>query len=254
MIGFFDSGIGGLSVWREAIRVLPQESTIYLSDNAFCPYGHKPPDEIIGRCQKITDFLLSRHCSIIVVACNTATADAIDFLRSHYHVPFVGMEPAVKPAALASVNHRIGVLATHGTLHGRLYRETSHRYAQNTDIIVQEVEGWVERVESGKTAPTEETLEIVRDQLRPLLDAGADSLVLGCTHFPFLREAITQVAGPKIKLYDPASAIARRIQLLLRKTPFNAPTESKGKHLFFATGSTEPLARFGHSAQKIILA
>lgn len=254
MIGFFDSGIGGLSVWQEAVRALPQESTIYLSDNAFCPYGPKPPDQIIKRCQKITDFLLTRNCSIIVVACNTATADAIDFLRSHYRIPFVGMEPAVKPAALASQNHKIGVLATHGTLHGRLYRETSHRYAKNTEIIVQEVEGWVERVESGKITPTEETLTIVRDQVQPLLDAGVDSLVLGCTHFPFLREAIAQVAGPKVKLYDPASAIARRIQQLLRKMPFNAPAESKGTHLFFATGSTEPLARFDHPAQQITLA
>ena len=251
MIGFFDSGIGGLSIWKEAVRVLPPTDTVYLSDNAFCPYGPKPPAEILERSIKITDFLLSQGCSIIVIACNTATAVSIDFLRARYGIPFVGLEPAVKPAAMGSKNHKIGVLATHGTLRGRLYQETARRYARDTEIVVQEVRGWVERVERGEIDPTPETLAIVREQLSPLLEAHVDSLVLGCTHFPFLRKAIEQVAGPSVRLYDPASAIARRIRQLLAGTP--EAGKGQGEHLFYCTGSTAPLARFGMAALRIEL-
>ncbi|MBP5320139.1 MAG: aspartate/glutamate racemase family protein, partial [Kiritimatiellae bacterium] len=154
-VGFFDSGLGGLSVWREVTGRLPLERTVYLADNAHCPYGPQPAERIIAYSRANTERLLDVGCKLIVVACNTATAAAIDTLRADYPVPFIGMEPAVKPVALASKCHTIGVLATPGTVQGRLYRTTSGRFADNTRILVRRVEGWVEAVERGETAPTE---------------------------------------------------------------------------------------------------
>lgn len=236
-IGFFDSGVGGLSVWSEVVRLLPREGTVYLADNAHCPYGPQPAERVIALSRANTEFLLSKGCKLIVVACNTATAAAIDALRANYPVPFIGMEPAVKPAALASAKHLVGVLATAGTLHGRLYRETSERFAGNARMVVREVHGWVEAVERGET-DTPETLELVRKEVQPLLDAGVDSLVLGCTHFPFLRKAIEAVAGTGVRLYDPAPAVARQAKRVLAKSDLlaDAATPSEPVREFIATG------------------
>lgn len=241
-IGFFDSGVGGLSVWREVVRLLPNEGTVYLADNAHCPYGPQPAERIVALSRANTDFLLSKGCKLIVVACNTATAAAIDTLRANYSVPFIGMEPAVKPAALASAKHLVGVLATAGTLHGRLYRETSERFAGNAKMVVREVHGWVEAVERGEMN-TPATLELVRKEVRPLLDAGVDSLVLGCTHFPFLRNAIEAVAGTGVRLYDPAPAVARQVKRVLTKNGLlvEAAAPSKPLREFIATGDRATL-------------
>ena len=209
-IGFFDSGVGGLSIWREAVALLPQESTVYLADNAHCPYGTKTEPEIIERCKANTDFLLAQRCEMIVVACNTATAAAIDFL------------------------------ATSETLRGRLFQETSSRLRPDTEILVKSVEGWVEAVERGDTEPTPATMELVRSQIAPLLEQGVDGLVLGCTHFPFLRDVIAKIAGPNVRLYDPAKAVARQIRKILaglgKDSSRNLP-----RHDFFCTGSPAPL-------------
>lgn len=210
MIGIFDSGSGGLSVLREILRVLPRERYVYYADNANCPYGEKTPEFIQNRCRVITEYLLSRGAQIIVVACNTATAAAITTLRNEYPIKFIGMEPAVKPAALSSKSGVIGVLATAGTLKGSKYLTTKGIYEDDVKIVEHVGQGFVELVENGiLDGPQAE--ETVRKSLQPLLDAGADRIVLGCTHYPFLRDVIQRVAGPDVQIIDPAPAVARHL-------------------------------------------
>ena len=210
MIGIFDSGSGGLSVLREILRLLPEEDFIYYADNANCPYGEKTPEFIQNRSRTITEYLLSRGAQIIVVACNTATAAAITTLRKEYSVRFIGMEPAVKPAALSSKTGVIGVLATAGTLKGSKYLTTKGIYEDDVKIVEHVGQGFVELVENGiLDGPLAE--ETVRKSLQPLLDAGADRIVLGCTHYPFLRAVIQRVAGPDVQIIDPAPAVARHL-------------------------------------------
>lgn len=215
MIGIFDSGIGGLSVFREIRKVLPDQSYVYYSDNAHCPYGEKTREYIIDRARAITRFLLEKGCEIIVVACNTATAAAIATLRDEFPVKFIGMEPAIKPAAKATKTGVVGVLATAGTLRATKYIDTRARWAQNVRIVEHIGQGFVELVEKGiTTGPEAEST--VRNSLMPLLDAGADMIVLGCTHYPFLSETISKVAAEayperEIKIIDPAPAVARHL-------------------------------------------
>ena len=210
MIGIFDSGSGGLSVLREVLKLLPGEKFVYYADNANCPYGEKTPEFIQSRCRAITEYLLSRGARIIVVACNTATAAAITTLRNEYPVKFIGMEPAVKPAALSSKTGVIGVLATAGTLKGSKYLTTKGIYEDDVEIVEHVGQGFVELVENGilDGAQAEET---VRKSLQPLLDAGADRIVLGCTHYPFLRNVIQRIAGPDVQIIDPAPAVAKHL-------------------------------------------
>lgn len=215
MIGIFDSGIGGLSVFREIRKVLPEQSYVYYSDNAHCPYGEKTREYIIDRARAITRFLLEKGCEIIVVACNTATAAAIATLRDEFPIKFIGMEPAIKPAAQATKTGVVGVLATAGTLRATKYIDTRARWAQNVRIVEHIGQGFVELVEKGiTTGPEAEST--VRTSLMPLLDAGADMIVLGCTHYPFLSETISKVAAEayperEIKIIDPAPAVARHL-------------------------------------------
>ena len=210
MIGIFDSGSGGMSVFREIVRLLPEEKYVYFSDNAHCPYGEKTAGYIQDRARAITTTLLGKGCGIIVVACNTATAAAIRTLRTEFpDTPFIGMEPAVKPAALGTKTGVIGVLATAGTLKGSKYLKTRGIYEDEVRIVEHVGEGFVELVERGIfTGPEAE--ETVRRSLRPLLDEGADTIVLGCTHYPFLRDTIQAIAGPDIRIIDPAPAVARQ--------------------------------------------
>lgn len=209
-IGVFDSGSGGLSVYRELVKVLPQEHYHYFSDSAHCPYGEKSPLYIRRRGIYITEFLLERGADIIVVACNTATAAAIATLRSTYpDVPFVGMEPAVKPAALGTQSGIIGVLATAGTLKGSKYLNTRGLYQDDVKIVEHVGQGFVELVEKG-ILDGPEAESVVRSSLQPLLDAGADIIVLGCTHYPFLQPVIQRLAGPSVRVIDPAPAVARQ--------------------------------------------
>ena len=215
MIGIFDSGIGGLSVFREIRKVLPEQSYVYYSDNAHCPYGEKTREYIIGRARAITRFLLEKGCEIIVVACNTATAAAIATLRDEFPVKFIGMEPAIKPAAQATKTGVVGVLATAGTLKATKYIDTRARWAQNVRIVEHIGQGFVELVEKGITTGHEAD-STVRTSLMPLLDAGADMIVLGCTHYPFLSETISKVASEayperNIEIIDPAPAVARHL-------------------------------------------
>ena len=219
MIGIFDSGIGGLSVFREIRKVLPEQSYVYYSDNAHCPYGEKSREYIIDRARAITRFLLEKGCEIIVVACNTATAAAISTLREEFPVKFIGMEPAIKPAAQATRTGVVGVLATAGTLKATKYIDTRARWAQNVSIVEHIGQGFVELVEKGTTIG-QEAETTVRTSLIPLLDAGADMIVLGCTHYPFLSDTIKKIASEvypdrDIDIIDPAPAVARHLMEVL---------------------------------------
>ncbi|MBQ4306770.1 MAG: glutamate racemase [Bacteroidales bacterium] len=215
VIGIFDSGSGGLSVLREILKVLPGERYVYYSDNAYCPYGNKTREYVVSRARTITELLLDKGCDAIVVACNTATAAAIETLRSEYSVPFIGMEPAVKPAALGTKSGVIGVLATAGTLKASKYLKTKGIYENNVKIVERVGEGFVELVERGVLCGPEAE-SVVGKSVRPLLDAGADIIVLGCTHYPFLIDPIRKVAGPDIQIIDPAPAVANQLVRVLK--------------------------------------
>lgn len=233
-IGFFDSGLGGLCV-RDAVRaLLPHEDTVYVADSANCPYGNKPAEEIRVLARGHARFLLKKGCKLVVVACNTATAAAIDALRAEWpDVPFVGMEPAVKPAALRSRTGVVGVLATQGTFDGRLYRETCARCAKKTTVLMCVADEFVTLVERGETeGPRAEAA--VRARVEPLLAAGADHLVLGCTHFPHLKGLIERVATGRAAVIEPSAAVARQVRRLLAAS--NALNPSGGSvHEFIRT-------------------
>lgn len=238
MIGIFDSGVGGLSVFREIRKLLPEERYIYYSDNAHCPYGEKSREYIIDRAREITDFLLSKGADIIVVACNTATAAAIASLREEYDVKFIGMEPAVKPAATSTMTGVVGVLATAGTLKADKYLNTREKWAEGVKIAEHVGQGFVELVEKGRTCGPEAE-EVVRESLKPLIDEGADRIVLGCTHYPFLSDTISKVASGiaperEIKIIDPAPAVAKHLleimkqEGLIRKDGFQIMLKASG--------------------------
>ena len=215
-VGVFDSGSGGLSVLREIRKILPRERYIYYSDNAHCPYGEKSPEYITERGRAITRELISRGADAVVVACNTATAAAIATLRAEFPIPFVGMEPAVKPAALGTRTGVIGVLATAGTLNGLKYLNTRGRFEDAVRIVEHVGAGYVELVESLELeGPHAE--QVVGASLKPLLDEGADIIVLGCTHYPFLLPVMQKLASPEVSFIDPAPAVARRLQDILRQ-------------------------------------
>ena len=197
-------------------RLCPDEPTVYVADSENCPYGNKPPEEIVRLSKRIAADLIGRGCEVVVVACNTATAAAIDELRSEWpDVPFVGMEPAVKPAALGSKSGIVGVLATRGTFNGRLYRETSSRVSDTVRIIECIADEFVDLVERGVVSGAEAE-DAVRRRIEPLIAAGADRIVLGCTHFPHLKHLMENVADGRAEIVDPSDAVARRIAEVLK--------------------------------------
>ena len=215
-IGIYDSGMGGLSVRREVCRLLPEESVIYLGDGKNCPYGSRSVEEIRRLSVEAVEHLLGMGCKLIVVACNTATAPSIDSLRATYpSVPIVGMEPAIKPACLQTKSRVVGVLATERSLDGDLFRRTAARYGQDIEVITAPGRGFVELVECDKEQ-SKEAVETVRRAMQPMLDRGADHIVLGCTHYPFLLEALERAAeGYRVTFVDPSPAVARRVKQLL---------------------------------------
>ncbi|MGH8540428.1 MAG: glutamate racemase [Stenotrophobium sp.] len=215
-VGVFDSGVGGISVLREIRRVLPGENLIYYADSGHCPYGGKPRKEIVARAVAITEFLLAREAKMIVVACNTATIAAVEHLRETYPMPFVGMEPAVKPAVSQTRSGVVGVLATGAALGGEKFHKLVAQHAQGVRVITQPCPGLVERVEAGDLEG-EQTRALVRQYCEPLLTQGADTLVLGCTHYPFLRPLIAEVAGPNVHLLDTGPAVARQARRVLER-------------------------------------
>ena len=241
-IGIFDSGSGGLSVYRELVKLLPREQYFYYADNAHCPYGEKSPLYIQRRARFITEHFLDKGADIIVVACNTATAAAIATLRQEYpDVPFVGMEPAVKPAALGTETGVIGVLATAGTIKGSKYLNTRGLYESDVTIAEHVGQGFVELVERG-ILDGPEAESTVEASLRPLLDQGADRIVLGCTHYPFLQPVIERLAGPGVQVIDPAPAVARQTLRILQERGVALETGTHSITLE-ASGNKEPLYR-----------
>jgi glutamate racemase len=211
MIGMFDSGVGGLSVLREARAILPEADFVYVADRGRAPYGSRPLAEVQRFSREIAAWLLERGCTTLVVACNTASAAALDDLRLEIAgVPIVGMEPAVKPAVAATGSGVVGVFATAATFQGRLFESVVSRFGRDADVITRACPEWVGLVEAGLVAGPE-VESAVRVCLQPVLEAGADALVLGCTHFSFLAGAIRAVAGPGVAIIDPAPAVAMQV-------------------------------------------
>jgi glutamate racemase len=215
VIGVFDSGVGGLSVWRELARQLPGETIIYLADQAHVPYGSRPPDEIRAFAEGITRFLLERDARAVVIASNTISAAALYPLRRQFPgVPFVGMEPALKPATAQTHNGVVGVMATPNTFQGEPFARLVERFGGNARVVTQVCPGLVEAVERGDLeSPAVEAL--LRQYVTPLIEAGTDQLVLGCTHYPFLRPTIERLAGANVTVIDPAAAVARQTARVL---------------------------------------
>lgn len=217
-IGVFDSGLGGLTVWQELRRGLPGESLVYFGDGKNCPYGDKSRQEVTGYVDDAVGQLVERFSiKMLVVACNAATAMSIDLLRQKYDFPIVGMEPAVKPAALSSKSGVVAILATSATLGGRLFRDTAARYADRVEVLSAVGEGFVELVEAN-IENTPQAVETVRSVLEPMLVKGADKIVLGCTHYPFLIDAMREVIGDReVEIIDPSPAVERRVAYLLEQ-------------------------------------
>ncbi|HEU0220352.1 MAG TPA: glutamate racemase [Gallionella sp.] len=224
-IGVFDSGIGGLSVLREIRRELPGEDLLYVADSGHAPYGDKPGQLIEARSIAIIEFLVSQRAKAIVVACNTATATAIDTLRTRFALPIVAMEPAVKPAAASTRSGVIGVLATGRTLASENFERLFARFGADVDILVQACPGLVDQVEAGDLSG-DSTRALLERYVLPLLERQADTLVLGCTHYPFLAPLIREIAGPSVAIIDPSAAIARE----LRRRLADAGLLSQGPH------------------------
>ena len=214
-IGIFDSGVGGLSVLRAIRRELPHEALIYVADQAHVPYGPRPLLEVRRFAEGVTRYLLARGAKAIVVACNTASAAALHYLRQRYpQVPFVGMEPAVKPAAEQTQSGVVGVLATPATFQGQLYASVVERFAQGTALLEHTCPGLVQQIEKGDLDGPQ-TRAILEDALRPMLAQNMDTVVLGCTHYPFVIPLIQEIVGPQVRVIDPAPAVARQTRRVL---------------------------------------
>jgi glutamate racemase len=234
-IGVFDSGVGGLSVWREIVRQLPYESILYLADRAHVPYGNRSSREVLAYCDAICALLIAQGCKAIVVACNTASAVALQSLRElHPSVPILGLEPAVKPAVSLSQTKVVGVMATPATFQGQLFRATVGRCATDVKVVEQVCLGLADWVESGASEAELETL--LQGFLTPMLEANADTIVLGCTHYPFVIDTIRRLAGPDLKVIDPAPAVAAHLARVLGERGLTASSEEPGQHRFLSTG------------------
>ncbi len=214
-IGIFDSGIGGLTVLRAIRQLLPDEPLLYLADQAHVPYGSRPLEEVREFAQEITRYLLEQGCRLVVVACNTASAAALKYLRQAFpETPFVGMEPAVKPAAEHTRSGVVGVLATPATFQGELYASVVERFGQGVRLLQHTCPGLVAKIEANQL-DSAATRQILEEALRPMLEQGIDTVVLGCTHYPFVIPLIQQISGPGVRVIDPAPAVARQVQRLL---------------------------------------
>ena len=237
-IGIFDSGVGGISVLKHIHALLPHEDLIYLADSKYAPYGNKTPQEITQRCLILCDDLLQKNVKAIVVACNTATAAAIDELRETFDITIIGMEPAVKPAAEASKNGVIGVLATVGTLKSAQFAALLESYGRNVKVVTQGCTGLVECIERGEL-DTAETKALIRLYTAPLLAEGADTIVLGCTHYPFVKHVIQDVVGNKVTLIDTGAAVAKQLKNKLEEKGLLSTTQEKAEVNFWTNSEAE---------------
>ena len=243
-IGIFDSGVGGLSVLRAVRAQHPQEDVLFFADQAHVPYGPRPLAEVRSFSEQITRYFLAQGVKLVVVACNTASAAALHELRQQFpHIPFVGMEPAVKPAAENTHSGVVGVLATPATFQGELYASVVERFANGVTIMQDTCVGLVEQIESGNLEGAE-TEAILRRALDPMLAAGIDTVVLGCTHYPFVIPLIQRIAGEQVRAIDPAPAIARQVGRLLDEYELHTPSKDDGKVRYLTTGTGGNLEAF----------
>jgi glutamate racemase len=246
-LGVFDSGVGGLSILREIRKLLPEVRTLYFADQAHVPYGSRPLVEVRAFAEEISRFLIDQGSKLIVVACNAASAAALHHLRITFpHTPFVGMEPAVKPAALTSHTQKVGVLATPATFQGELFASVVERFAQEVVVLEQTLPGIVEKVEKLELESSD-TRAILTESLEPLIDQGIDTLVLACTHYPFLIHLIQEIVGPGIQVIDPAPAIARQTQRLWGPSTTSASLSQPV--LYYSSGDPKKLV---YAAEQLI--
>lgn len=239
-IGIFDSGVGGTSIWKELHLRLPNEHTIYLADSKHAPYGNKSKQEIVDLSIKNTELLLRKDCKLIVVACNTATTNAIKTLRETYNVPFIGIEPAIKPAALNTQTKAIGILATKGTLSSELFHQTTDLYSNGIHVIEQVGEGIVPLIESGKLESSE-MKALLQEYMQPMIDANIDYLVLGCTHYPYLIPQLLEILPKHIKIIDSGAAVAKQTEAVLHEHNLLNKTLIKPKYQFFSNVNKDVL-------------
>lgn len=244
-VGVFDSGVGGLSVVRAITELMPAESLLYVADTAHCPYGVRTAEYLRERALSISSFLQEQGAKAIVVACNTATVATIANLREHFSLPIIGIEPAIRPAAANTRTGVIGVLATATTLGSAHLTALIERHTEYHEVVTSACPGWVEAVEAGDL-DSPATRQLVCDHVQPLLDAGADTLVLGCTHFPFLRPLIEACSGPDVHILETGMPVARQLQrqLLSRQLQSSNGTPT---HRFLTSGDTLRQADFVHS-------
>ncbi|WP_405606661.1 glutamate racemase [Polaribacter sp. Asnod1-A03] len=242
-IGVFDSGIGGTSIWKEINALLPLENTIYLADSKNAPYGEKSKEDIINLSIKNTELLLQKKCKLIVVACNTATTNAIKILRNKFDVPFIGIEPAIKLAALNTKTNTIGILATKGTLNSELFEKTSNTL--NKEIIIKEIigKGLVELIES-KKINSKEMKSLLLSYISPLMKENVDCLVLGCTHYPYLIPQIKEIVGNQIQIIDSGRAVAKQTKAILEKNSLINSSLETSSHQFFINTNKEVIEMF----------
>lgn len=249
-IGLFDSGIGGTSIWKEVHALMPHENTIYLADSKNAPYGLKSKDEIIALSFKNTEFLLENNCKIIVVACNTATTNAIKVLRAKYDVPFIGIEPAIKPAALQSKTQTIGILATKGTLNSELFHKNVANHP-DVKIIEQIGHGLVQLIENGDM-DSAEMEELLKSYLNPMVEKNIDYLVLGCSHYPYLIPQIKKIIPPQIKIIDSGEAVAKQTQKILEQNNLLNLSNIKISQIFYTNSEPEVLKNILGNNENVI--
>jgi glutamate racemase len=241
-VGVFDSGVGGVSVLREIRRELPAEDLVYLADSAYTPYGDRLPAVITERSIAMVALLEREGVKAVVVACNTATGIAVDTLRATFALPMIAIEPAVKPAAAQTRSGVVGVLATTQTLASERFSKLVGTHAAGVRVVTQAAPGLVERVELGELS-TAATRALIEQYVKPLVDNGADTIVLGCTHYPFLSTVIQDVAGPAVTVIDPAVAVARELRRRLHAGGLLAPQGRVGSERFWTTGAAEQSQR-----------
>jgi glutamate racemase len=235
-IGLFDSGIGGTSIWKEIHTLLPNENTIYLADSKNAPYGVKSKEEIIELSIKNTEFLLNKNSKIIVVACNTATTNAIKELRERYKIPFIGIEPAIKPAANKTNTHTIGILATKGTLNSELFHNNVANFS-DVKIIEQVGHGLVQLIENGEIE-SKEMIQLLKSYIEPMLEKNIDYLVLGCSHYPYLIPQLKKIIPSNVKIIDSGEAVAKQTQNILNLTNLsNTSLEQSFNHFYTNSNS-----------------
>ncbi|MEO5741298.1 MAG: glutamate racemase [Vicinamibacterales bacterium] len=237
-VGVFDSGVGGLSVLHALRQELPHEHFLYVGDSGRAPYGERPAEFVVERAITITKFLVGQGAKALVVACNTATAAAAESLRARFTIPIVAIEPAVKPAASRSRSRVVGVLATTGTLSSPNMGKLLANYGSDVEFVIQPCPGLADQVEKGELA-SDQTRAMVERYVRPIIDKGGDTIVLGCTHYPFLRGLIQEAAGPDVDVIDPATPVARELRRRLESASLLNGDADNGTEQFWTTGAVE---------------